>query len=429
MATQDTHSNLQAVRRLYENATTTNSSSALAETIYVAYHPDISLGNDIILWDDILSVFSTALYIRSGAVALPFLKGPNFKNLDPLRITAVPGVTLDVLEEKELSMLSVQKALPDIPQESISESTATTPNASTKLRRNPVGGLVEKAMDAYRDNDNPAFRPRLRGPQAILDEKPVPPTSDTSSPPTSDTPPALLKPMSTPQTLSVQGPTSANSSDFYKAMKKAKRGDKNAQYALGDMYYHAEGVKRDYQSAMEWYIKAANQGHVEAQNDIAFMYRHGKGVPQDDTLAMEWYRKAAKQGHAQAMNDIGFLYQHGNGIPQDYASAMSWYRWAADKGLASAQSNVGYLYQYGLGVSRNYPVAMSWYRKAADQGLAAAQSNVGHMYKYGLGVAQDYSAAMEWCRKAADQGYHFNVAWTHEYGVGVPEDRGKAIKN
>ncbi|KAG0289919.1 hypothetical protein BGZ96_006606 [Linnemannia gamsii] len=48
-------------------------------------HPDTASCKFILLWDDILIVFSNAL---SGTVALP---------LDPLRFAAVPGVTLDVV--------------------------------------------------------------------------------------------------------------------------------------------------------------------------------------------------------------------------------------------------------------------------------------------------------------------------------------------
>jgi hypothetical protein len=79
MRTQSTHSNGQAVRRVYENENTVNTTLASTDIIYIACRPDASSGKDIILWDDILAVFSTALYIRSGARALPFLKGSNFK--------------------------------------------------------------------------------------------------------------------------------------------------------------------------------------------------------------------------------------------------------------------------------------------------------------------------------------------------------------
>ncbi|KAK3824264.1 MAG: hypothetical protein J3R72DRAFT_479541 [Linnemannia gamsii] len=122
MTTQDTHPNIQVVRRVYENEQPANS-SALAGRIYLVCHPDASSGKDILLWDDVLAAFKEeVIHIRSGGVALPFLKGPDFRKLDPLRIAAVPGVTLDVVvrgrpEEKVLSLDPLQKALPGAQQQ------------------------------------------------------------------------------------------------------------------------------------------------------------------------------------------------------------------------------------------------------------------------------------------------------------------------
>ena len=45
----------------------------------------------------------------------------------------------------------------------------------------------------------------------------------------------------------------------------AKKGDADAQYALGAMYFAGYGVLRDYQTAMKWYILAAEQGNSNAQ--------------------------------------------------------------------------------------------------------------------------------------------------------------------
>ncbi|KAG0368567.1 hypothetical protein BGX24_002769, partial [Mortierella sp. AD032] len=128
-------------------------------------------GKDIILWGDILAVFQNAHYVRSGTIALPFLKGPSFKNLDHLRIAEVQGATLDVAirfqstGKEQLSSESFQKASPDSAQENNNTSprsnsaTATINTVATHPRRNPAGCPVEEAMDAYKNNDNPAFGP------------------------------------------------------------------------------------------------------------------------------------------------------------------------------------------------------------------------------------------------------------------------------
>ncbi|KAK3824262.1 MAG: hypothetical protein J3R72DRAFT_528789 [Linnemannia gamsii] len=432
MTNQDTHTNVQAVRRVYEHEHPTNSTSSSTEIIYIAYQPDSSSGRDIILWDDILDVFSNALYVRSGAVALPFLKGPDFKKLDPLRIAAVLGVTLDVvvrseLSEKELSLESLQTALPGTTREGSTASTDSysniiATNAAAIVRRNPAGGLVEEAMDAYRNNDNSAFGPRPRGPQAILDTTPF----------TGGTTPTSQELVSNSQTSALQESTSTTNNDTNdETLKKAESGDKDAQFTLGHKTYYAQGVPQDYHAAKEWYFKAAKQGHSEAQMSIGYMSQYGQGTPQDYAAAMDWYLKAADQGEAAAQNNIGFMYCNGQGVPRDYSLAMEWYLKSANQGYALTQNNIGDLYHKGYGVPQDYTSAMDWYLKAARQRDAEAQNNIGLLYQDGLGVARDYSQAMSWFRKAADQGHapaQSNVAWLYEQGMGVSKDRVKAIE-
>ncbi|KAK3836681.1 MAG: hypothetical protein J3R72DRAFT_477084 [Linnemannia gamsii] len=177
MTIQDAHPNVQAFRRVYENGHSANSSSASEENICIVCHPDASSGRDIVLWDDILAVFKSALYVRSGAVALPFLKGLDFKNLDPLRIAAVPGASLDIVvrgqpNDTELSVESLQESLPDAPHENSGNVTsATAPNApatarnsspTTTVKRNLVGGYVETAWENYMYiDDTPPTAPNI----------------------------------------------------------------------------------------------------------------------------------------------------------------------------------------------------------------------------------------------------------------------------
>jgi TPR repeat protein len=57
--------------------------------------------------------------------------------------------------------------------------------------------------------------------------------------------------------------------DFEKAaqlyLEMAKAGDKEAQFALGNLYRSGRGVKKDHRRAFVWFSKAAEQGHVKAQ--------------------------------------------------------------------------------------------------------------------------------------------------------------------
>ena len=54
--------------------------------------------------------------------------------------------------------------------------------------------------------------------------------------------------------------------DFINAYNICKEvGAPNAQYIIGEMYYHGLGVKEDYAEAAIWFRKAAKQGHVRAR--------------------------------------------------------------------------------------------------------------------------------------------------------------------
>lgn len=48
----------------------------------------------------------------------------------------------------------------------------------------------------------------------------------------------------------------------------AKRGDAKAQYSLGYMYEHGEGVKKNIDGAIKYYQLAAKQGHKNAQTAL-----------------------------------------------------------------------------------------------------------------------------------------------------------------
>jgi len=47
--------------------------------------------------------------------------------------------------------------------------------------------------------------------------------------------------------------------------------------------------------------QAANQGHALAQFTLGLLYTHGNGVIKNDTAAFEWQLKAAEQGHADSV--------------------------------------------------------------------------------------------------------------------------------
>ncbi|MGA8742666.1 MAG: tetratricopeptide repeat protein [Terracidiphilus sp.] len=199
--------------------------------------------------------------------------------------------------------------------------------------------------------------------------------------------------------------TQATQAEDARATKlRADRGDAKAEYELGGMYYHGEGVPQDYAKALDWSRKAAEQGYPAAYSAIGSHYEFGQGVAQDYAEAVRWYRKGADKGFAASEDELGRMYYRGHGVTQDYAGAFLWCQKAADQGDADGENRIAYMYHKGQGVKQDDAAAIRWYRKAADQGQAEGESSLGFMYYYGYGVRADRAEAYRWFRRATDQG-------------------------
>lgn len=126
---------------------------------------------------------------------------------------------------------------------------------------------------------------------------------------------------------------------------QAERGDPNAQYLLGSLYEHGQGVPQSLQEAIKWYRKAAEQGNPEAQFSLALAYMLGQGTTQSYEDAVVWFRKAAEQGNPAAQFNLGVAYAGGTGVPQSSEEARKWFQKAADQGFAPAKEILPHLRQ------------------------------------------------------------------------------------
>jgi len=121
----------------------------------------------------------------------------------------------------------------------------------------------------------------------------------------------------------------------------AEQSNSQAQFCLGIMHYHGQGVPEDEKQAVYWLRKAAEQGHVEAMFELGNAYLLGreaaKLVPDPDREAARWYFKAASAGHAEAQYHLGLLFLAGKGVVYSRKEAMNWFRKAAAQGHAEAK--------------------------------------------------------------------------------------------
>jgi len=147
------------------------------------------------------------------------------------------------------------------------------------------------------------------------------------------------------------------------------KGNNEAQYELGKLFYSGSGVDHDYFNAREWWMESALQGNLDAQQKLGYLYSEGLGVDRDFDVAKDWYLRAARRGHAEAQTLLGSLYHEGNRIPHDYNEAFKWYKLAAEQGHPHAQYTLATLYHDGLGTQVDYIQCAAWVEVAVANGF------------------------------------------------------------
>lgn len=96
--------------------------------------------------------------------------------------------------------------------------------------------------------------------------------------------------------------------DFYEASDvcsaMAKKGDRNAQFALGVMYYQGNGMMSDLAKAQKWIRKAAQQNHNQAQYNLGIMLASGHGSSANLVEAYAWLKIASDNGYPAAADSV-----------------------------------------------------------------------------------------------------------------------------
>lgn len=173
-------------------------------------------------------------------------------------------------------------------------------------------------------------------------------------------------------------------------------------------YYWGKGVRQNLPRAFALYLQAAGRGDTEAQYIVGGMYFKGIGTQRNVREAFKWLYKAAENGEStpQSQKILGQEFLVGNVVPRNYTQSVQWYELAAKNGDRDAQNELAFLYYTGRGVEQNFKTAFTWFEKAAKRGLAIAQYNVGIMWYTGNGVEQtDLIQAYAWLSLAAASGY------------------------
>jgi uncharacterized protein len=148
-------------------------------------------------------------------------------------------------------------------------------------------------------------------------------------------------------------------SDFHTLLSQAERGDREAQYWVGQVYGEDRLVPKNDAVSRDWMLRSAEQGYAP----VGRMYM---GANSDYGKADMWLRRAAEQGNAEAQFWLGAFYEQGRIGATDYQEAFKWLLKAAKQGHPDAQVSLGQMYENGEFVAQNYALAAKWYRKAAE---------------------------------------------------------------
>jgi TPR repeat protein len=211
---------------------------------------------------------------------------------------------------------------------------------------------------------------------------------------------------------------------------KAKAGNAEAQYELGQRYASGNGVPMDRERAFKLYSDAAAKGYAKAEYELARRHGGQTGSKIDLEQAFVYLQKAAEHGHGPAQVDLGFLYFNGNArVPKDHAQSFRWFRKAADGGAIRAQCMLGEFYKGGLGgVKQDHAEAFKWFRQTAvakDPCARKSQYELYVSYESGNGVEKNLAAATGWLMRSAEGGNpraQATLGRNYQKGYGVPQD-------
>ncbi len=229
---------------------------------------------------------------------------------------------------------------------------------------------------------------------------------------------ASLKPGLVALLLALAGPASADvesgwqaflNGDYVTALAElepiAEAGDATAQYYLGVLYDHGEGVIRNYKTAVGWYEKAAAQGHRDAQFNLGMIYYNGAGaagdpgsVAPDKAAAARWLGQAADNDHPMASYLECLLVDEGRWVERDLERALSLCRIAADSGIAGAQYNTGLLLAERSNEIASWREAYTWFLLAKRANYPGAEQNLEAVSRHlnEAEIAEARAAADAW---------------------------------
>ncbi|CAF4188787.1 unnamed protein product, partial [Adineta steineri] len=182
----------------------------------------------------------------------------------------------------------------------------------------------------------------------------------------------------------------------------ADRGDAQAQYGLGQLYYLRDTA---FDKALYYFRLAADNGNSNAMAYLGKLYSEKNDyIKQNNLTALQFFQRSAEKGNPMGQAGIGSAFYHGAGIEQNYEKAFKYFQLSADQGYVEGQLMLGIMYYNGEGVKRDYKMAVKWFQAASQSGHALGYFNLGQMHATGTGVLRSCTTATELFKNVAERG-------------------------
>ncbi|CAG8446748.1 2881_t:CDS:10 [Ambispora leptoticha] len=184
---------------------------------------------------------------------------------------------------------------------------------------------------------------------------------------------------------------------------------------LGQMYWRAEGVLQNNETALLWFRKGAILKNPVAQNGLGLMFLHGLSdkngrelLPKNRKDAEVYFKMAAEAKNPDAQVNLGLLYLHNK---RDYDKAYQYFQFAAQSAHFLAHYYLAEMHARGEGTQKSCPLAAAYYKTVAEKGdwLHSPFQAAREAYQSG-----DKDGALLNYLIAAERGYEVgqaNVAW------------------
>jgi hypothetical protein len=141
---------------------------------------------------------------------------------------------------------------------------------------------------------------------------------------------------------------------------KAEGGDPQAQMLYGMMIAGLPQLKRSYNEALPWFLKAAQAGAPYAQYQIGTGLLQGRGCQCDSTKGEIWLQKAAQADQPDAQVSLAEYLLKAEPTRESVAGAVVWLERAARQGNGSAKLLLsGILAATPISVVRDPPRALT----------------------------------------------------------------------